>query len=281
MKKDGAILLLGAVFLLLLVSVLTGSAKQYPIHDSYFATPEISDHAFEQVKEAKPITDVKGILVNHHLLAAKLIAHEFLQASETDPEVVVVFSPNHFTRGDGRIIISNADWNTPYGTLKGAHSFIEKIADAQVVSIDELPFDKEHGVSGIIPFVKKVFPNTKVIPVIFKDSAKQDEVRTFVDTLIDTLPKKTLFVCSFDFSHDSTVSIANERDAVSKPILEGNQLGKVADVAVDSKPGLYACMYAMSKLGAAFHLDENTNSSVLTGNPSQPDVTSYFVGHYK
>lgn len=281
MKKDGAILLLGAVFLLLLVSVLAGSAKQYPLHDSYFATPEISDHSFEQAKETEPVAGVRGILVNHHLLAAKLIAQEFLQASETDPEVVVVFSPNHFTRGDGRIIISNADWNTPYGTLKGAHSFIKKIADAQVVSIDELPFDKEHGISGIVPFVKKIFPDTKVVPAIFKDSAKQDEVRTFVDALVKTLPKKKLFVCSFDFSHDSIVSIANERDAVSKPILEGNQLEKVADVAVDSKPGLYACMYAMSKLGAAFHLDENTNSSILIGNPSQPDVTSYFVGYYK
>jgi poly-gamma-glutamate synthesis protein (capsule biosynthesis protein) len=281
MKKDGAILLLGAVFLFLLVSVLAGSAKHYPLHDSYFATPEISDNAFKQAKDSRSIEGIQGILVNHHLLAAKLIAQEFLQASGIDPEVVVVFSPNHFMRGDGRVIMSDADWNTPYGILKGAHTFIEKIADTHVASIDELPFDKEHGISGIVPFIKKVFPNAKVMPVIFKDSAKQDEVRIFVDELTETLPKKTLFVCSFDFSHDSIVSIADERDAVSKPILEGNQLEQMTNVAVDSKPGLYACMYAMSKLGAAFHLDENTNSSVLTGNPSQPDVTSYFVGYYK
>ena len=284
--KNISLTLLTLIFVVLLVSVLYEFSiknKSTPVvlHDSYFSTKDISERGFHQAGNISSIDGVIGILVNHHLLASNLIAEEFLHAQNMKPDVVVIFSPNHFTRGDGTIIMSNADWRTPYGILEGDHRDISKLTSLKTSFVDELPFDKEHGVSGIIPFVKKIFPDAKVLPVIFKTYATEENVKQYIDQLITVLPRKILFVCSFDFSHDSTLTIAKQRDAVSVPIMEANNLEKVSDVSVDSKTGLYACMYSMSKYNATFHLDHNTNSALITGELAQPDVTSYITGYYK
>lgn len=282
MAKNVFIIILSFLCLGLGYFLLVKKEKQETIfHNSHFITSEISDRGFEIAKNTESILGIKGILVNHHLLASNLIATEFLRARESNPKLVVVLSPNHFMQGDGKIIISNANWHTPYGVLEGAHDVVEKLVRTKNIFIDESPFENEHGISGIIPFVKKIFPDTKVLPVIFKPYTTKEDIELFIKNLQFLMPPRTLIVGSFDFSHDSTVDIAELRDALSREILIQNKLEEIEKISVDSKPGLYAFMRLMQIQKTIFYMDINTNSSEILQRPNQPDVTSYIVGYYK
>ncbi len=287
MLKNILIILLGIIclvfgsFLFTQKKDFNKDSENIVFHTSYFITPEISDRGFDVAKNTQSVSGVKGILVNHHLLASDLIATEFLRARESNPELVIVLAPNHFIQGDGKIIISNANWHTPYGVLEGEHDVVEKLALSKNIFIDEGPFENEHGISGIIPFVKKIFPDTKVLPVIFKPYTTKEEIELFIKNLQFRMPPKTLIVGSFDFSHDATVGITEMRDALSREILIQNKPEEIEKVSVDSKPGLYAFMRLMQIQKAIFHMDSNTNSSEILQRPDQPDVTSYIVGYYQ
>jgi len=138
-------------------------------HYSYFSNKSFFDDAYKNISEQSIIPNqIKGVLVNHHLLAPNLIAETINTIATTSRITVVVISPNHFSAGQGQIISSLYKWDTPYGILNSNCETISKLEKEGVLNIDEYPFKKEHGISGIVPFIKKSLPNAKIIPIIIK-----------------------------------------------------------------------------------------------------------------
>ncbi|HDQ16623.1 MAG TPA: hypothetical protein ENN31_00700, partial [Candidatus Vogelbacteria bacterium] len=72
-------------------------------------------------------TEVVGIIVNHHLLASRLISRIFDNISHLNPKTVVLLSPNHFNVGFSSIISSEYDWQTHYGLLKNNATIREEM----------------------------------------------------------------------------------------------------------------------------------------------------------
>lgn len=101
-----------------------------PFHYSNFSDRSFYDKAFEKAGDVQNVKEVViGAIVNHHLLAPDLIA-ETLAASATDElKTVVLISPNHFFAGQGQAIISEYDWQTPYGILEANKDVISRLAD--------------------------------------------------------------------------------------------------------------------------------------------------------
>ncbi|MEI6190778.1 MAG: AmmeMemoRadiSam system protein B [bacterium] len=252
------------------------------LHFSYFSDKSFSDKAYRDIgNDLVSGNNIRGIIVNHHLLATNLIAKTINNIATTSQVTVVLISPNHFSSGRGQILSSLYDWNTPYGILESDKPAILNLKEKGAINIDEYPFEKEHGISGIVPFIKKSIPNSRIVPIIIKDNLSKKELDGFVDSLYDVFWDKTLIVGSFDFSHYYPDNITQLYDKKSISIITNFNFDNINDVEVDSKPGLEIVMRYMQKVGAIhFNLIANTNSSQILRDPNIKEVVSYINGFF-
>lgn len=253
------------------------------LHYSYFSTRPFFDDGYKNARtpNIQNIADIKGVIVNHHLLAPDLIAETIGTIATTDPVTIVLVSPNHFGAGRGQIISSIYKWDTPYGILDSNCGAISDLQKLGVLNIDETPFDKEHGVSGIVPFIKKSLPNARVIPIIVKDTLSEKELNEFVQTLFTKLGNKIILVGSFDFSHYLPDTVAQFHDVKSLSVIKNFDYVGIKALDHDSIPGLEIVLKYLEKAGAQrFDLIANTNSSQLLHDPSIEVGTSYITGAF-
>lgn len=251
-------------------------------HYSYFSSKGFFDNAYNSATSTPADPLVKGIIVNHHLLAADLIAGTIENIATTAPVTVILISPNHFGAGDGDIIASVEQWETPYGMLPSDCKSIEQLQTASLLNVDERPFIKEHGISGIVPFIKRSLPNAKVIPIIVKDRASDQAIDQLVTTLNQTVGEKTIVIGSFDFSHYVTDAVAMEWDKDSIRAIKTFDYGLVKKLHIDSIPGLRLMLKYMDRVGAKnFTVTAHTDSGQLLGNPALEETTSYVDGIFK
>lgn len=232
--------------------------------------------------------DVKGLIVNHHLLAGGLIADVFCSVATDRELTVVILSPNHFARGRGQVTTSIYDWATPYGILQSDQKLIKTISDAGVVAIDEGPFEREHGIYNLTPFVRKVLPHARIAPVIIKDNISQADRQRLIKFLSESLPKDSLIIASLDFSHYLTSSEADRNDEKTLEIIKSLDYEGVTELNpdnqpdnVDSKPVLEIMLQLMSLNNANnFTLLSNSNSAKLVGDSNVTETTSYINGFF-
>ena len=252
------------------------------LHYSYFSTQPFFDEAYKNAPATPPQNaPVKGVIVNHHLLAANLIAQTIGAIATQAPVTVVLISPNHFYAGRGQIISSMYKWKTPYGILDSDCGLISKLAVNGVLTVDESPFVKEHGISGIVPFVKRSLPNSRVVPVIVKETASQKDIDNFVDSLFKDTGRNILVIGSFDFSHEVTPGVAEIQDKKSTETIKNFNYAGLKTMAVDSRRGLEMEMKYLQKAGAGnFNLVANTNSARIINEPNSTNTTSYITGTF-
>ncbi len=252
------------------------------LHYSYFSTKDFFDKAYSSLLEVQaPKKPIRGIFVNHHLLAPHLIASTMNAIATEEKVTVVLISPNHFSSGSGQIISTLNKWDTPYGVLDSDCGNISELEAQGILKIDTFPFKKEHGISGIVPFIKKSLPNAKIIPIIIKDTISKKDIITFVESIHDTLGGNVIVVGSFDFSHYLPDNVAEFHDAQSISVIKNFDYVGLQKMETDSIPGVEIVMRYMQKIGANhFTLTANTNSAQIIKDVSIEETTSYITGTF-
>lgn len=253
------------------------------LHHSYFSSKSFYDDGYKNAPtpQIQSASNIKGVIVNHHLLVPNLIAETIGTIATTAPVTVVLISPNHFHTGNGQIISSIYKWETPYGILDSNCSAISDLEKQGVLNVAETPFENEHGVTGIVPFIKKSLPNAEIIPVIIKDTLSEDQLNTFVQHLYATLGNKIILVGSFDFSHYLPDAGAQFHDAKSLSVIKNFDYTGVKAIDNNSMPGLEIVLKYFEKEGAQhFDLIANANSAQVLHDPSIDETTSYIDGAF-
>lgn len=224
---------------------------------------------------AKNQPQVRGILVNHHLFAEKFIADEFEKVSHLNPSVVVLIAPNHFDAGFSRILTTDRTWNIAEGELKSASYLLPD------VDVYDDPFNREHGIYNIVPFVKKTFPSSRIIPLILKENASAEEIDALAHNLHETMPSDTLFVGSFDFSHELPSDVAEFHDVMSFAAITNRDFETIPHLDIDSRAGLRLLLKTMELYGArGFELGVMANAARIANQPESADNTSYITGRF-
>jgi len=218
-------------------------------------------------------------IVTHHFLASGLMVRFFtaLQAT-TSPETIILIGPNHFHHGLVNISISSLPWNTPFGIVETDPRIVQQVKAATNLPEDRDAFMGEHSVGVLIPFLKYYFPHSRVVPILVDINARQKPLNQLRGLISGYLGNpKILVLLSMDFSHNSIASIADSRDVQAQEAMSSLDLSKVEELNVDCRKGLWLLLASLRHLGQVkVQISEHSNSARLTGNPHQPDVTSYF-----
>lgn len=245
----------------------------------------------------KPVAGV----VNHHVLGSDLLAGFFKTLKQDQPEIrtFIILSPDHFAVGED-ISTSALDYATPQGLLANRQKQAKKCEINGIVSglyvgyatrtadlicvwdgTDKRAFENEHGVGALAPFIKREFPDSKIVPIFLSRTASADRLRKLGQALKSFGPG-TFVIVSSDMSHYLRLEQSQERDRQTLRWLgkgEWKPLENATDKNTDSASGFTVLRKYLSDSKTVFKLLKN--STAYDYSHDELNVTTYIVGFWE
>ncbi len=287
MKLKVPILLLG------LVVILVGAVFYWQNDDdlvesefthvsAYFKEAGYIDNNIEKFKESEKVDldNIFGGVVPHHLPNSIPILAEFYSKLQKTKNIdtFIILGPDHFEKGKGNVSISKAEFVTPFGNLLPNLEVINKLEESKLVTHDEAPFD-DHSIHSQILLIAKLFPQAKVVPIVFRSSSTNEFAEILGEKLASLAGPNTFIVASVDFSHYLNDGQARPLDEQSASILTLLQPKLAGLTEADSPQSLVATIAAVKKLGANTSIKLGTYNSADYSN-IRDFTTGYVVQFY-
>ena len=286
MKK--VVLLIGSFCILLLILTCIPWLSQPHISsernlsdyrlEGYYNNKKDFEEAFNSNLEVSKESVYSGV-VSHHFLVREIIAEFFLGIDFEGIDTVYIVGPDHFNETfpkDTYLLTSLLDWDTPYGVLESEKDLINNLSKNLNIGVQNTPFRLEHSIYTLIPFLKKVAPDVKVVPLILKAS---NNYNTYLDLGRRAYSDNSIVIVSADFSHNVTRVGAKENDRVSIDCLKTGNVDCVEQITSDCNQ-CFAFMYGfLSGKDLSFKLVSN-EQSINFGEQNEENITSYVVGYF-
>jgi len=215
----------------------------------------------------------------HHLVYPDVIAGYFKKLANTQSiNTFVVIGPNHFDTGKEAIAVSKYGYSTPYGDLEINSDIADALIGGDYAGWDLSAFDKEHSISSLAPYIKKFFPNAKIVPITLKYRNLESNLDKLVADLEDLLGPNDFVLGSIDFSHYMWASVADFHDELSRTVVETFDFDQIDELEIDSRPSLYTVMKYAEGIGAQkSEIVAHTNSADrVNGRDFVEQTTSHF-----
>lgn len=230
------------------------------------------------VAVAQPI---RGIILPHHNVAAQLIDSSLSRISKLEiPTLIIMLGPNHFASQKYTIVTADI-----IDGLSVKDEVSRKLIQTfPLIGIDNTIVNNDHAISVYAPYIKKYFPNAKVVPILFSRTNSKEELEKLASFLANNSSLQTLFLASIDFSHDSSSleGIDNNKESIN--ILQSfdyKKLLALKDDHMDAPDAAAVLLMTMQLLHTTtWETWHNTHSSILLNNPSLFG-TSYVIGVFR
>ncbi len=219
-----------------------------------------------------------GGITTHHQQASPMIGQFFrcLQTS-TEPETIILIGPNHYHAGSRGILLANQAWDTPFGIVEPKEEFTEKLAQSDLVEINNEAVSQDHAISLLLPYISFYFPEAEVVPLLINYNVDEKQADNFQKFLQRAMADGAVVIGSIDFSHYLTAAEAGKMDFETQTIIREYRLTDVydnGDEHYDSAPGLYIILSLMKQKNAQAEIIGHSDTSEFGGSSNY--VTSYF-----
>ena len=248
----------------------------------FFKYAEFIENSVKEVKSDTKIDldRVMGGIVPHHIPTTIPLLAEFYAKLKNarDVKTFIILAPDHVDAGRGSISVSKADFVMPFGTLKSDLAIIEQLESSGFVIHDEAPFDREHSIDSQLLLISKLFPEARIVPLIFRSSITNETAKVFGKVLSSIINNDAFIVSSVDFSHHLSEKQARPIDYLSANVLGAIDTKSAALVEADSTQALMALMAFLETKGANHHVDLQVfNTRDFNGNN---DYTTGYVSGF-
>ncbi len=226
-------------------------------------------------------SEVAAGTISHHLFARDLIARYFIELARcVNPRTIIVIGPNHHARGHSPIALSALRWRTPFGLVEPDSEVIGKLSQTGLACVEEEAFVNEHSIGALVPFIRRTFPGTMIVPIIFKKVANREDCVKLAG-VIAGLANRPLVLASLDFSHYRTSREAEREDVASLGVLRSLSKKRIDEAFVDSRPAMLTLIALCMNIGAnTVEIVQHTNSGILSQNPGVA-CTSYINAFFR
>jgi len=259
-------------FLLILISLLIIAGSYY----FWFMNKALAPvrHSTDNGSEKIPV-----VIVPHFDNFADKRAELLKDIGEKyQPKIAVVVSVNHFNSGSASIITADRNWALNGGDMQSNKDFAQKLVASGLADSDSSAFDKEHGITNVLPSVRDSI-SKNFLPIIIRDNTPRDQIDKLADWLSANI-SDAILVASVDFSHYQPNALAQIHDRFSIQALANLDSEKTWTAETDSSQTLYlAEKIATTSAAKNFHLFYNSNSGAVNNNDDS-ETTSVVLGYY-
>src|SRR5665648_784089 len=224
---------------------------------------------------------ISGV-VPHHLLAKEIIEDFFSYiSSQGKPETIVILSPDHFQSGilmesNSFITIAVDSNEKEFSHLKTDTLLWGKLVKENKMTPNSSAIIAEHGITALLPYIKKYFPETNILPILIPAEITKEQMEQLVKTIDKNTLLDTIIVASVDFSHYLPPQAANFHDTKSIRVLLNFEEENFKNIEVDCWQALYAArLFAKLKQKETYHIIAHKNSVDFL-NLELEETTSYF-----
>ncbi|MGB2782536.1 MAG: AmmeMemoRadiSam system protein B [Atribacterota bacterium] len=228
--------------------------------------------------------DIISGVVPHHLLAKEII-EDFFQyiSSEEKVETLILLSPDHFHSGtlnnDNAFI--TLDWESvsekeDFDDIEIDSLLGKKLAGENKIELNSSAIVYDHGITNLIPYIKKYFPESKFLPILIPIDITKEQIKHLVKTINTVTPAQTIIIASVDFSHYLPSQAADFHDAKSIRVLLNFEEENFKNIEVDCWQALYAArLFAKLRQKEVSRIIAHKNSVDFL-NLELEETTSYF-----
>jgi AmmeMemoRadiSam system protein B len=225
---------------------------------------------------------ISAMVVPHHNLVKTEREELFKTVGQTilQPKTVILISPNHYESGKADVQTTSQTWEVTEGAIQPQENVITALETAGAVN-EPSSFNNEHGIKLILGDIKRTFPNSTIVPLIFKINTSLDKITPIHDALVKSC-NDCLIIASVDFSHYQPAILAELHDSLTLRALQNLDTALLLSRAeVDSPPSLtLMALWAKSHKTPKFVLHKHTNSGILTKD-LDAESTTHFFGTYE
>ncbi|MCX6720005.1 MAG: AmmeMemoRadiSam system protein B [Candidatus Staskawiczbacteria bacterium] len=277
-----ALSLLAVVILITAAGVFLFQNKEQVFLASVFNNKETYDELFGKLSKPLENANAKAGIISHHFLAKELIANFYNKISSDKIQTVFLIAPDHYNNylnPESIAYTSNLNWSTPFGELKTDGNLIKNLQKNENIETKDSAIGLEHGIYVEIPFIKKFFPNAKIVPLVLKNNLSGADFASLGERIRKIGGENSILIVSSDFSHNTPASQALENDKKSINALENLSANKFDQATNDCKQCLAVLSGFLKNDDTNFYFFGNTNSFNISGQ-DENSVTSYVSGYY-
>lgn len=189
----------------------------------------------------KPAPETSGYqarmgIISHHLpTALPLISNFYNNLKETAKgnELFIILGPDHKEKCKYKVSTTKNSFLTPFGELKVDANLNEQLIRAGA-GVDEECFINEHAIGVQALFIKYLFPEARIVPLLFSSSANNGDLEKI--KIVLAKQQDAFIVGSVDFSHHFRYEEAEIIDRGSENIIKNLVENKFDLKQVDSPP---------------------------------------------
>jgi hypothetical protein len=187
------------------------------------------------------------------------LAYKALQKSKFTR--IIVAGPSHHVYFNGISIAMQKSFETPYGFVEIDQDYNMILKSKYNVSFIENVHTLEHSTENQMPFIKKIFPDTRIIELVYGDVSNKTLHSVFAFILENT---DNCLIISTDLSHFHNLRQANSIDKYTiEALLEENFEALEKNGEACGKKGLIAISeYCKNKALKIKLLDYRTSADV-------------------
>lgn len=220
-------------------------------------------------------------VVPHHLLAESIIKDFFdYFSAHAQPETIILLSPDHFNAGN---VVGNSfitvwpEEQEKFKEIEIDNTLIKNISAENKVVFNNASVNLDHGITNLTPFVKKYFPESKLVPFLIPANVSLQETENFAKTLNTLATEKSIVIASVDFSHYLPLNAAQFHDTKSIRTLINFEKDNFENIEADSWQSLFiARTFADLRNKNYPQIIAHLNSADFSKNPDIQETTSYF-----
>jgi len=222
-------------------------------------------------------------VVPHHLVARGIIENFFQYiSSKRKPQNIILLGPDHFnaTNLAGKSFISVDSDTKEFHSLAVNNYLLQKLNNHDL-AFDSSTVNFDHGITALLPYIKKYFPESGILPIIISSTASKEDVGKLIKTINIYAGSQTIIIASVDFSHYLPPKAADFHDVKSIATLLNFKENDFENLEVDSWQALYGARFFAKLQGEEFPyiVGQGKSSDLLRFDDSIIDaegITSYF-----
>jgi MEMO1 family protein len=223
-KRPAAFILAAA----LTAPALWGQAVRDPVWAGQFyeadpARLSVQIDFFLQNAGAGGPDNVIALIAPHagYVYSGQTAAYAYRLVKDKPFDTVVVLGPSHRFGFRGCSIYDRGAFRTPLGTVSVDEALAAELEKRSGFAFIPEAHAEEHSIEVQVPFVQKVLPSAKIVPVVIGYPEKKT-VETLASALAGACAgKRVLVVASTDMSHFLTKDGANKMDAGTIELIKG------------------------------------------------------------
>lgn len=215
MKKNLTIFL---IFILFFTSCKSLQKKEvnsdnvnirYPAVSGLFypeSAGELSKMVEEFLKNAKKekITGkILGLISPHagYIYSGKVAGYSYKQIENLNFQSIIILAPSHYVNFSGAAIYEKGYFRTPLGDVKIDEKLADSLKSKEIFSYTT-PHLQEHSLEVQLPFLQKVIPYLKIVPLIIGPATSYNDLKKISTKIANTIrDKNVLVIASTDMSH--------------------------------------------------------------------------------